>query len=725
MTTNSVEIHTIGDANRSTLTSTELVSSMLMTLQSAGMSISMAALIFAGPLAAGLPRAIAAFVVAAGITTVIVGLRTTIVPVAVITQDAPAIVMVAVTAQLVAGHPATSIADVFVLLALVTLTTGVAMWNVGFFGLGRLVRFLPTTVVGAFMAGTGWLLVRGGADVATGTSIHWSDIWRLNVGALAKFWWPALVFGVIFWLVTETRRLPPYTVGLVTISALGAFYAVATAASSVSAAQTGGWLIGPFPDSGAIRPVSAAELTAVNWGGVVDSGPGIASVVGVSVVALLLNLTGIATQSRNRTDIDQELKATGLASMIVSPLAPAPSFHALGDTMMLNRLGSARRSTTVLIGIALVVLGVVGVTVIGYVPRFLVAGLLIGVGLGLLADWTRDIIRVANRIEQLLGVAILASIAVFGVLPGIGVGIVAACGVFVVRYSRIDPIRLARSGGEIRSRVDRPAWQRSVLAENGRHMRVVELQGYLFFGSVTSLETQLDVADQTQGELPSIVVVDFKNVTGVDVSAYSLIARISTELTARGTTVLLSGMTESLATALATSPQPVDNAVIRVTTLDEALEQGEELLLGRHARGVSGESGPTVSVSRALQAGLEQVEYAPGTVVMAQNAPSDGMLIMTSGQLTAFHISEAGEKRRLRRFGPVTVIGEIGMLNGTVRSAEIVADAQTSGFWLSRERYDRLRSENPDLIIDLHEFMLDVQAARVVELSEALSQSMR
>ena len=63
-----------------------------------GQAISMAVLIFAGPLESGLPRAVASFCIAGGVLAVYVALRSHIVPAASVIQDAPAIVLVAVAA---------------------------------------------------------------------------------------------------------------------------------------------------------------------------------------------------------------------------------------------------------------------------------------------------------------------------------------------------------------------------------------------------------------------------------------------------------------------------------------------------------------------------------------------------------------------------------------------------------------------------------------------------
>lgn len=81
-------------------------------------------------------------------------------------QDVPAAIIAVLAATLVAqpdiGNPAEAFATVVFVMVCSTLLTGVMLWCVGHFSLGKVVRFLPYPVIGGFMAGTGWLLFVGG-----------------------------------------------------------------------------------------------------------------------------------------------------------------------------------------------------------------------------------------------------------------------------------------------------------------------------------------------------------------------------------------------------------------------------------------------------------------------------------------------------------------------------------------------------------------------------------
>lgn len=225
----------------------DAIAVLAVALSTTGQAISMATLIFAGPLDAALPRAVASFCVAGGVLSIYVALRSRIVPSPTTIQDAPAIVLVAVAASVAAGGGEVGVVDVFAMLAVTSLITGIVMWLVGRLRLGGLVRYMPATVIGAFMAGTGWLLVKGGLDVMVGFGVGLDDLADLFTGDMLKFWIPGFVISAVTTAVGRSDRLPPAALGgTVLICTLG-FYVVVSLVSSIGAVEDAGWLIGHSP----------------------------------------------------------------------------------------------------------------------------------------------------------------------------------------------------------------------------------------------------------------------------------------------------------------------------------------------------------------------------------------------------------------------------------------------------------------------------------------------
>ena len=74
-----------------------------------------------------------------------------------------------------------------------------------------------------------------------------------------------------------------------------------------------------------------------------------------------------------------------------------------------------------------------------------------------------------------------------GVGRGGVVGVVVCCFDFAVSSARLGPIRRSFSRNDWPGRVERSARESATLSANGERLRIVELQGALFFGSIRTL----------------------------------------------------------------------------------------------------------------------------------------------------------------------------------------------------------------------------------------------
>ena len=175
------------------------------------LAVSFAALVYGGYLAQFLPQGIGLYLVAASLTLAILAWRAGARGVVGSVQDAAAAVLalVATSAALDAfGSINRAFLTVVAATFVVTVMTGITFLLLGTFRLGNLARFIPYPVVGGFLAGTGWLLLKGGLRVAAGMT--------LEVGTIHEFvdpfelvrWVPALAFGVVLLVATRLVRRP-------------------------------------------------------------------------------------------------------------------------------------------------------------------------------------------------------------------------------------------------------------------------------------------------------------------------------------------------------------------------------------------------------------------------------------------------------------------------------------------------------------------------------------
>lgn len=101
----------------------------------------------------------------------------------------------------------------------------------------------------------------------------------------------------------------------------------------------------------------------------------------------------------------------------------------------------------------------------GNVPKLVIGGLLLFLGLDLLLD---SVVRSRTRLpieEYGLVVLILVTNAVLGFLAGVVLGVVAALVLFAISYSRNDVVRHELSGTSYQSNVERPASDQAVLQQ--------------------------------------------------------------------------------------------------------------------------------------------------------------------------------------------------------------------------------------------------------------------
>ena len=185
---------------------------------------------------------------------------------------------------------------------------------------------------------------------------------------------------------------------------------------------------------------------------------------------------------------------------------------------------------------------------LGRVPMAVVAGLMITLGVALVDNWTTGLVGRLRRKGALREPALLWSIATvvavavaevfFGFMPAIGVGFQLSGLLLYLGMKR----SLVRSVVDGNVRPSRRVWggEDALRVRAARQrIRVVELEGALFFGSA---ERMSDRVEPLAG-VADVVVLDFRLVTVIDATGALLIESIARRLAARGTRVLLAGVT--------------------------------------------------------------------------------------------------------------------------------------------------------------------------------------
>jgi SulP family sulfate permease len=202
----------------------------------------------------------------------------------------------------------------------------------------------------------------------------------------------------------------------------------------------------------------------------------------------------------------------------------------------------------VLLAFATAAVWVAGPAMIGYIPVCLVGALIFLLGIELLEEAVWDTIGKCHKLEYLTIIAIVLIMGVYDFVVGIITGIVLACLSYVVQSSRTPAVRATYSGEIAESTVRRPRADRRYLDQVRSQIRVIKLSGFLFFGTIVSVEEYMrSLIDENKFEEQplSFIIVDFTHVTDADFSSSEGFQRINRILARKNVKMIISGVSFS------------------------------------------------------------------------------------------------------------------------------------------------------------------------------------
>lgn len=696
---------------------------------------SLAALVFAGPLARHLSAGIGLLLLSLAIVTLLVALLSPFRGMIALPQDtvgAICAVMAAAIASRVGAAGAATLPTVIVAVSLAAVLLGAAMLALGVLRLGNLVRFIPYPVVGGFLAGTGWLLVRGGIGVMTDTSVSMRDMPELLAPAALAHWLPGAAFGALVVLLLR-RRPHVLTVPAAVAGAIAVFYAVLLlTATPVAEARAEGWLVQSFEGESFWRPQLVAALPDADWGVVASRLVDVVTLIVIATVALLLNCSGVELSVGRDVDLNAELRAAGVANLAVGLAGGVGGYQALSLSVLALRMRAAGRLVGVTAaGVAAAAL-MVGPSAIAFFPKPVLGGLLVMLGLGFLVEWVVEAWSRLPRADYFVVLFILVVIAAAGFLPGVAVGTVAAIVLFVANYGRIPPVKHRLSGATYRSKVERPARERWNLREEGGGILVFVLQGFLFFGTANRLleEVRAWILENPAGR-KRFLIFDFRVVRGIDSSAAMSFERIGQLATSHGVTVVLTDVAPAMRRLLERRRITEGGGIRFESDVDHGMEWCEARILEGESTG-KGPSIDPLGGARAhamamepLMAYLEPMDVGAGEYLIRQDEAPDGLYFVESGSLTVRLELEDGRWRRLRRLLPGTVVGEVGMYLGVTRASSVVAEEPARVYRMSAAKLAEMDRRDPELAARFHRFVATLTAERLADVTQTVEDLLR
>jgi len=724
--------------------STELGAGVTVGLLAIPLSLAPAVLIFAplGPdyAAAGA----AAGLVGAVLGGAIVALMATSSFVITVPRASNALILSAVVATLMT-RPAFAGNDELILAmtALCVLLAG--LWQVlfGIFRIARVIKFTPHPVFAGFCNGVALLLLDSQIlplfRDASGALTLMPTLEQLSMLAFAL----ALAFAAVYyaqlaaWLSLPRRlaRVPGIVVVFVAGTAI--YFAVEALWPQVGLGPKLGAIHFSFdpPLAHIGDPGNLAPVLAATWNLLLVS----------FVLALVASMETLMSlrAAQQMADINfhpvRDLAAQGVANTATALLAPVANSASPALLSLAFRSGGRTRTTGLLAALTVLLIGLFGSGALAQVPTIVLSATLIATGLSMIDAWSVRLATVffarksprtrrRDALDLVVVVVVMGITAMTTVVIGVLVGCLLSALIFVVSMSR--PVVRGRSpGDQIFSRRTRSADDIAILKQTGSRRVVLQLEGVLFFGNAEDLAREIKERDADT----DMIVLDMRAITDIDVSGATILRSLVRRSRERGKHLLFCNVPEGhlqMVRGLFDGATAADAAI--KPDLETALEWVEEEALrssiGERARSsllplesidfVDGLSDDEIAELHGI---LRLRRFESGEAICREGDAGDRMWLLGQGSVSVrLQVNDGRGTRRIASLGRGTLFGEMALIEGSVRSASIVADEPVACYELSSGDFGWLLREKPAIATKVMRNVARELARRLRRTSEDL-----
>lgn len=407
----------------------------------------------------------------------------------------------------------------------VTLLAGVALLLISFTGMGRLVRYLPASLVEGFTAGIAVVIALQQVPNMLGLKPgDQEQVWMMAADAFWRYLEdpqlvpPLITVGVAAVILAGARWRPALPLSLVAIVVVTAVVTVVAGDLPVIGALPSGL---PAPTADFLDPARFAALL-----------PSALAIAALAALESLLSATvadGMSVGERHNPD--RELFGQGISNLVVPFFGGLPSTAAIARTAVNVRSGARSRLSAVTHSVVLLVVVLVAAPLVGFVPLAALAGVLLATTIQMVSLGSiRAIVRATRPDAAVLVITFVVTVAidlVSAVVLGLAVAVVLALRA-IARSARVVQVPLDTS--------DHGAEEQELLAE---HIVAYRFDGPLFFGAANRFLLEL-----TEVSRVSVVILRMSRVTALDATGGLMLDDVITRLEAKGIVVLVSGITE-------------------------------------------------------------------------------------------------------------------------------------------------------------------------------------
>lgn len=705
-----------------------LIIGLMIGVLTVTIMISFASLIFSGHLSGYVNQGVGFALLGGAVFSCIIALTSSFKGAVAVPQDTTVSVLAIMAASLSSRMISTSSIEVIAittiaLIVVTTLLTGIVLFVIGVFKMGNLIRFIPYPVIGGFLTGSGLLLVKGSVGVMTDVNFNMANMPLFFQPGLLLMWLPGVLFAVLLLLLLRKYNnffiLPATILGGVVVFYLTVFLFKIP----IHEVMEKGWLLGPFSSGSFWNPINYQNLLQADWAAARGQLGNVIAVPVLSVISLLLNVSGIELATDQESDINHELRIVGISNILAGMGGSMSGFHALSLSVLGHKIGIKNRLIGLFTAFTCVITLFLGASIVSFFPKPVLGGLIMFLGLAFLVEWVYDARFKLPRTDYCIIILVLVIIGAFGFLPGVAVGLIVTIISFAVQYSRINVIKHTVSGSNYQSNVDRCTEEQLLLQKKGNQLQILKLQGYLFFGSTDNLLNQIrELLNNKELEI-KFILLDLRQVTGLDSSSLNSFQKARRLTQAQKVNLILTNIPVKVLEQLEKGGLYAEGLQYFsiFADLDYAIEWCEDEILKADNITIEKFSihkklntiiKDEASVNKLLSY-FEKKEIAQNYELITQGEPNKDIYFIYSGKVTAQLKLDNGKIVRLRTIY-AGVVGELGTYLGIPASASIVTEGPCSVYHISEATLHDMEKNDPQAAAAFHQFIAYLLAERLI-----------
>jgi SulP family sulfate permease len=712
-----------------------LVSGLIFGLLNIAYAIALAAFIFTGDLSNHISIGVSAVLISCFLTGLAIAAGSSI-PGVISTPKGYICAIIALIATSVSTHTLASphqfLPTIVAAIMISSILTGIFLLTLGLFQIGNHVRLIPYPVIGGCFAGAGLLIVKGSFSIMLGVQFNLENIQLLLQYHKLILWGPGFIFAVL--LFGMERRYQHFSImPVLLLGSIGLFYLLLMLTNtSIVQAKGAGLLFSDFSAGKLFPPLDLIFFNNVNFFALNEQVGNIITIVFLSTISALLVTSLIEVGTEKHINLEKDLKVAGIANIATGLLGGVVGFHTASDTVLSYKFGAKRRLSGIVYAVICGASILIGPSIITYFPKPVMGGLVLFLGISILAEWVYDAWFKLPKTDYFLVIIILVVVGSLGYLNGVGLGIIVAAILFIINYSRINVVKHELSGKKYYSKVERAASHKKLLKEKGEQIYILILQGYIFFGTAARLLNQIKQRfESTTKPRVRFVILDFRMVSNIDSSAVNSFVRLKQLSFTQQVNVVFANLNSSIRQQLQHIEYfgKEDTVCCDFPDLDHALEWCEEQMLKmENAADIDHLSlsqqltdlFPNKEVILRFMNYLKHMKVPAGYYLFREGDASEHLYFIESGNITILLELDDGKNVRLQTMGSGTVIGEMGLYSKKPRSATAIVEEPSSLYSLSYEAFNSMQKEDPEVASSFHQFVARLLADRIVITNEEI-----